>query len=234
MRCCSRTSSSRRAEPAPREDDVLGMLMAARDEQGRGLDDDLLRDQLLTLLNAGHDTVTAAMCWAVHHLHRHPAALQRAQEEARAAPDDPMAWAKLPWLSACCAEALRVVPIIPSVGRALAEPLELLGHRLPAGVRVMAPCYLSHRDPELWEAPTSFRPARFLGARPIPYVYYPFGGGARLCIGGAFASMERNILLAALLRETDMTLCEPDAPPARVSLTLIPRGGVDVCFRKRA
>jgi cytochrome P450 len=177
----------RRADPdlAERED-VLSMLLLARDADGRPLDDDEIRDELVTLLVAGHETTSALLAWAVHDAVRHPGAFDRlaAREEGYA--------------EALVRESLRLRPPLPAVVRKLQRPLTIAGHDLPAGTTV-APCAaLVHRRPELYPDPDAFRPERFLDAPPTTYGWLPFGGGVRRCIGASFAQMEARLVLEEL------------------------------------
>ena len=215
-----------RRRAAPAGDDVLSLLLAARDEDGRGLSEDDLRDELLTMLVAGHETTATALTWAIHHLLDHPDALARARAEA-AASDDPLA--ERPWIEAVTRETLRLTPVVPMTARYLARPARIGGRDLPAGV-VVAPCiWLTHRRADLWPAPERFDPARFLGVKADPYAYLPFGGGARRCLGMGFAALEMRVVLAEVLRRLQLQRA-PGAPPRpmRRGVTLAPSGGVTV------
>jgi cytochrome P450 len=177
----------RRAAPdlAERED-ILSLLLLARDEDGAPLADRDVRDELLTLLVAGHETTAATIAWAVHFLARDRAAQDR------------LAAGEPGWAEAVVTETLRLRPPVPLVVRRLKAPFAVGGRLLPAGATV-APCaLLVHRDPRIHADPTAFRPERFLGVRPGSSTWLPFGGGVRRCIGAAFAQLEARVVLERL------------------------------------
>ncbi len=219
-------------------DDVLSMLLQARDEQGGAMTDQELHDEMLTLLIAGHETSATTLAWTVHHLTRNPAAMARVREEIDAvvggAPVTPEHVGRLEWLDAAIKETLRLTPIVPMVARKLARPARIGGHDLPEGVVALASIYLTHRRPELWPDPERFDPARFVGRRIDPYHYYPFGGGTRRCLGMAFANFEMKIVLATILSRVELQR----APGAEVRLvrrgiTFAPSGGMPVVATAR-
>lgn len=226
--------SERRKQHTPGTD-ILSMLVHVQDEEGEHLSDAEIADHLLTLLNAGHETTTSALSWLIHHLHKSPDHLDRLREEIESLGPNPdsLALAKAPWLAACSSESLRLVPTILSVGRTVHHPFELLGTEIPVGCRVMAAAYLSHRMEDDWEQPEQYNPTRFLREKPSPYVFYPFGGGARTCIGSRFAEMELRVIAGTLLSRTRLTLLDPGAEPVRKSVAVVPRGGVDVVVESR-
>lgn len=212
-------------------EDVLSMLLQARDEQGGHLDDDEIRDELRTLLFAGHETTAIALCWAVDAVGRHPAVAKRLAEELASLPADahPEAIAALPYLEAVCNESLRLYPIVTEVLRGLHEPLELGGYSLRPPTCVSASILGVHMSPEVYPEPEAFRPERFLERKFGPHEFLPFGGGHRRCIGAAFAGFELRVVLGTLLREHKVELCNPHAPrPVRRNVTLAPEGGVPV------
>jgi cytochrome P450 len=211
-----RVIRERRSDP-PGED-VLGLLLSARDEEGDPPTDDELRDQLVTLLAAGHETTATALAWALERLARHPGAVARlrAGEEG--------------YLDATVNEVLRVRPVLSIAPRKTLVPFRVGGWELPAGVHV-APCmYLTHRRPELYPDPTAFRPERFLnGESPGRYGFVPFGGGTRRCLGAAFATMEMREVLRVVAERVDL---RPERPAGermrRRSVTLSPSRGARV------
>src|SRR5262249_22752429 len=163
----------------------LSLLVQATYEDGRPLEDQALRDELMTMLLAGHETTATALAWAVSHVLGHPEVRVRLLEELRDVGPalDPQRVTRLEYLDAACRETLRLTPIIPLVGRRLTRPMHIGGQDLPAGV-VAAPCiYLAHRRVERWPEPARFRPERFLESKPTPYEFLPFGGGVRRCLG---------------------------------------------------
>src|SRR3954451_784707 len=174
----------RRAAPDLAErTDVLSLLLQARDETGEGMSDAELRDQVVTLLLAGHETTATSLAWAFERLTRTPHALARAKEG-----DDA-------YLDAVTQETLRVKPVISDVVRKLKRPATIAGVDLPAGAIVAPAIALVQRDPRRYEDPFAFRPERSLGEAAPPYTWIPFGGGIRRCLGAAFAQMEMRVVL---------------------------------------
>lgn len=225
----------------PARDDVLSLLIEARDEDGEPMTAQELRDELMTMLVAGHDTVATGLAWTLHHLTEDAGALDRAYREVddrRAGGDGSGsgdgAQGELPWIDAVVKEALRLIPVLPVVGRRLQTDMRLGGVDLPAGVRASPNVYLVHRDPALWAHPLQFDPARFLDAKPGPYVYFPFGGGARRCIGAAFALFEMRVVLATILRRLEIERAPGGAVrPVRHGVALAPSGGMPLVVRDR-
>ncbi len=228
----------RRARGAQRRNDILSMLVDARDERGLAMSDVELRDELVTLLLAGHETTATLLGWALYHVLSRPALLARLCGEL----DDVVGDArltdahlpKLGYLDATLKETLRLTPVVPMVGRKLSEPMHILGYDMPAGA-VLVPCaYLTHRRADVWPEPERFEPERFLDARIDPYAFYPFGGGTRRCIGAAFALFEAKIVLAEVLRHVELELV-----PGYVGhvesrgVTFAPRGGVPARVKAR-
>jgi cytochrome P450 len=186
-------------------EDVLALLLGARDEAGQPMSDAEIRDQLLTLLSAGHETTATALTFVVQSFLEHPEVLAEVRAEIErvvGAGDLVPRIGQLEYLDATIKEALRLRPVAPVVGRVLAEPMELGPWRLPAGVMVVPTIYLAHRRPEAWKDPERFDPRRFLDGKPTPAEYFPFGGGVRRCIGAAFATYEMKVVLGQLVRRT--------------------------------
>ncbi len=198
----NRQIAERRANPAGRED-ILAMLVEARDEEGAGLSDAQIYDQLQTLLGAGSETTAFALAWALYWLHRHDDARARLLAELDALGDepDPERVARLPYLSAVCNETLRLRPIVHDMVRTLTRPMTLKGVELPAGVAVSAAASIVHERPELYPEPERWRPERFLERKFSTSEFLPFGGGHRRCVGAAFAVYELKQVLATVLRE---------------------------------
>lgn len=192
--------------------DVLSLLLSAVDEQGEPMTDGELRDELMTLLLAGYETTSLALAWAIEDIVRRPEVLGRILDEIAAAG---RADAPLPYLDATIKEVLRLRPIIPLLGRRLAQPVTLREFEIPTGTYVLPCVYLANRHPGHWERADEFVPERFLDKKPDPYLWIPFGGGARRCIGMAFALFEMRVVLSSLLPA--LTLRLPDKP-AKVSL----------------
>jgi cytochrome P450 family 135 len=202
-------------------DDVLSLMLQATHEDGTPMSDLELRDQLVTLLVAGHETTATALSWAIERLTRHPDKLERLTDEVRAGDDE--------YLKAVVTETLRLRPVIVLVARRLTCPLEIGGWTLPAGTTV-APCiYLVHRRPEVYPEPDRFLPERFLERPPGTYTWIPFGGGVRRCLGGPFAQYEMEVVLRELVLRRRLRPARP--APERVfrrGITETPRHNAEV------
>jgi len=210
-------------------EDILSLLLAARHEDGSPMPDDDVVDELMTLLFAGHETTAITLAWAMHQIHADPDLLERIRAEIGALPGDaaPDDLARLPWLSAVVDETLRLRPVVPLVARVLAKDFVLRGWELPAGAAVGVSLLLLHHQPDIYPDPFAFRPERFVERTFTPFEYAPFGGGARRCIGAAFAQMEAKLVLATWLREGRFVPVGPAEPRSeRRNVTLGPRGGV--------
>jgi cytochrome P450 len=238
-----RLIASRRERGTSGHDDILTLLLEARYEDGTAMTDADLRDELMTLLAAGHETSATALAWAFACLAHDPDAQRRAHEEVDrllggGAPDDAVTQIELPYVDAVLKEAMRLYPVVYAVGRVLDKPRVIGGHTVPSGHAVFLSIYLTHHDPVLWPDPERFDPERFLGTRTgpenraTPYTYLPFGGGVRRCIGMAFALYEMRIVLAAALRRFRI---EPAgrARPTRRTVTMAPSDGGRVTLRNR-
>jgi cytochrome P450 family 110 len=189
-----------------------------------------LRDELLTLLLAGHETTATALSWALYWMQAQPEVLAQLRSELAALPgdNDAMAITKLPYLNAFCSEVLRIYPIALIVSpRQLHQPMALSDLHFEAGA-LLAPCiYLTHRRPDLYPNPEVFRPERFLERSFSPSEYFPFGGSNRRCIGAAFALFEMKLVLARIIQRLDLQLAEPGpVRPSRRGVTVAPKGGV--------
>ena len=217
----------RRAEGVAGRDDILSLLLAARDENGEPMSDEELRDQMITLLFAGHDTTATSLAFAFHNVLGHPEVLDRLRAE--------LAQGKSEYVDATAKETLRLNPIVSEVGRVLSRPMRIGGWDLPAGVAA-APCiYLTHRRPDLWPEPERFDPERFVGRRTSPYEFFPFGGGVRRCLGMAFALYEIRIVLSEVLFRVELRLATGyRMQPVRRSITLAPSRGMPVVVARRA
>jgi cytochrome P450 len=211
----------REAADFEQREDVLSMLLAASHEDGSPMSDVEIRDELLTLLVAGHETTATALAWAVERLARHPEKLERLRAEVLAGEDA--------YLKATIQETLRLRPVISIVIRKLTEPVELGGYELPAGARVVPAIHLVHRDPEIYPEPAEFQPERFLEKPPGTYTWFPFGGGIRRCLGAAFAQFEMEVVLRELVKRHDVRPADP-APEAnyRRAITETPRHDAEV------
>jgi cytochrome P450 len=209
----------RRAPDLAERDDVLSLLLQARHDDGSEMSDKELRDELMTLLVAGHETSATALSWALDALTHHPGALERLRDEVDGGDDA--------YLDAVIKETLRLRPVIALVLRRLTEPMEIGGRLLPAGVNV-APCiYLLHRRPDVYDEPRAFRPERFLDKQPGTYTWIPFGGGVRRCLGASFAQFEMKVVLRELVSRLDIRAARPE-PERRIRRAIVfapERGG---------
>jgi cytochrome P450 len=207
-------------------EDILSMLMLAEFEDGGRMDDTELRDQLMTLLLAGHETTATALAWTFDLLLRHPAALGRLRESLAAGEED--------YLRATISESLRLRPVIPLAGRRLAKELSVDGLTLPAGTDVTPAIWLTHTRADIYPEPFAFKPERFLDGAPDTYGWVPFGGGIRRCIGASFAEFEMRIVLREVLTRCDLHKANP-APEktGRRNITLSPKDGTPVIVSAR-
>jgi cytochrome P450 family 135 len=207
--------AARRADPG---EDILSLLVAARFEDGEPMDDAEIRDQLMTLLLAGHETTATGLAWTFDLLLRHPHVLER----LGAGEDDA-------YLRAVVAESLRLRPVVPLAGRRLSEELRVNGHVLPPETDVTPAIWLAHTRPDRYPEPYAFRPERFLDDAPATYAWIPFGGGVRRCLGAAFAEMEMRVALAEIVRRRTLRPASGSAERvARRNVTFSPRGGTMV------
>ena len=220
--------AERRADPdLEQRDDILSSLVAARFDDDTGMDDAELRDQLMTLLLAGHETTATALAWSFDMLLRHPAQLGRLREEIDQGVEDS-------YLRATITEVLRLRPVVPLAGRRLATELRADGVDLPVGTDVTPAIWLAHTRPEIYPDPLAFRPERFLENPPDTYSWIPFGGGVRRCLGAAFAEFEMRIVLREVLGRYELRAASPR--PERVgrrNVTLSPRAGTPVIVTAR-
>jgi cytochrome P450 len=200
-------------------EDILSMMVAARHEDGSPMSDGEMRDELLTLLTAGHETTATSLAWAVERLCRHPEKLERLREEVGAGEEA--------YLTATIQETLRLRPVIPIVGRRLIEPVEIGGYELPDGVSVTPCIYLIHRNPDVYPDPEAFLPERFLDHPPGTYTWIPFGGGVRRCLGASFAQFEMSVVLRELVKRRAIR-------PARRGPEKIFRRGITETPRRNA
>jgi cytochrome P450 len=213
--------------------DILSLLLQARDEDGLAMTDGELRDELVTLLLAGHETTATSVAWAIERLVRHPEKLGRLTAEIDGGGADE-------YMTAVVNETLRVRPVVPVVVRMLQQELQVGAHRLPAGTRVAPSIYLTNRNARVYEDPGAFRPERFLGSAPETFSWIPFGGGIRRCIGASFALLEMKLMLRTILSELEPRLPEPGRRwrkgewNRRRAVTLVPAAGARVLWQRRS
>ncbi len=213
----------RRGAPETAErNDVLSVLLQARDEQGKPMTDEELRDELMTLLVAGHETTATSLAWAFELLLRNPSELETLQRELDGGTDGE-------YLDAVIKETLRLRPVVPGVVRKLTAPWTLGRYELPAGIRVAPNIYLTHRRPDIYAEPERFRPERFLETPPDTYSWIPFGGGIRRCLGASFAQYEMRIVIPAILRNVKLrAVGDSPEPIRRRAITFVPENDARV------
>jgi cytochrome P450 len=208
-------------------EDILSLMLTARYEDGSTMDDGHVRDELRTLLIAGHETTAITIAWALDRLHRDAAVRERLLAEIDGTDGSAEALAKLPYLGAVIDETLRLCPVVEVVFRKLTKPWRFGGYDLPAGVSIAPAIGLVHMREDLYPEPERFRPERMLERKPGPFELLPFGGGNRRCIGAAFAHYEARIALGTMLREWTLELREPGpVKVVRRSVSLGPATGV--------
>jgi cytochrome P450 len=220
--------AARRADPRRSEKlDILALLMSARGDDGEQLSDNEIRDDLITLMLAGHETTATTLAWVFDLLLHHPDALRRVQAEAISGGED--------FTTAVINETLRIRPPAPFTARVAAQPFPIGGYCIEAGTRIVVHIIAINRNPQTYAHPNEFRPERFLGGRPQTYAWVPFGGGIKRCLGASFSMRELITVLHALLREGEFSAVDEKAERiVRRSIMLAPQHGTRVRFRPRA
>ncbi|MBS9391400.1 MAG: cytochrome P450 [Dolichospermum sp. WA123] len=222
----------RRENFDPQRTDILTLLIVARDEHGEAMTDEELRDELITLLVAGHETTATAISWAFYWIHKLPEVREKLLAELDSLGENPDSNTifKLPYLTAVCNETLRIYPIaMLTFPRKVKTPISLCGYQLEAGTIIMGSIYLTHQREDIYPQPEKFNPERFLEKQFSPYEFLPFGGGARRCIGLAFAQMEMKLILAKVLKTWSMKLVNTDEiKPQRRGLVTGPNGPINL------
>jgi cytochrome P450 family 110 len=210
--------------------DVLSLMMAARDENGQAMTDEQLRDELLTILFAGHETTATTLAWAFYQIHQRLDVREKLLQELDRLGEDssPMEIAQLPYLTAVCQETLRMYPVLPVIfPRVTKAPVKIAGYSFDAETTLMPSIYLVHYREDLYPNAQKFKPERFLERQYSASEYLPFGGGSRRCLGYALAGLEMKLVLATILSKYQLALAE-DKPVKlqRRGFTLAPTGGV--------
>jgi cytochrome P450 len=210
-------------------DDILTMLLEARHEDGSPMSEQELRDELMTLLVAGHETTASSLAWAFERITRCPEVLDRLAQEAAAGDGDE-------YITATIQETLRRRPVLPNVApRLVVKETEVGGWRYPPGVCLVGNAYLVHHDPEIYPDPYAFRPERFLEQPPGTYTWIPFGGGRRRCLGASFAQLEMQIVLRSVFANREVrAAANGHEPPGRRNITIKPAGGARTVLDERS
>ncbi len=221
--------SEHRSDPEIADrDDILSMLIQARFDDGTEMSDREVRDQLMTLLLAGHETTATGLAWAFDLLFRNPEQLARLTEEVRSGDDHD-------YTDAVIDETLRVRPVVPFTGRELREPTTLDGFDFEPGQVLLVAMWLTHTRADLYPEPFAFKPERFLDGSTETYSWIPFGGGTRRCIGAAFAELEMRVALRTILRECELRpASEAPEKPIRRNVTMSPAGGTPALMKRRS
>jgi cytochrome P450 len=216
----------RRAEPGHEErEDVLSLLMGARDEDGNPMNDEELRDEMVTVLGAGHETTATGLAWAIERLVRNPAVLAKLRDSLAAGDEE--------YLGAVVKETLRARPVIVDVARKLKAPATIGGYELPAGQFVLPAIAALHYREDLFPEPEQFRPERFLDGNADNYAWIPFGGGIRRCIGAAFAEYEMRTILREFVERAELRPVDPKPERVKVrNITLAPARGTRVVLKR--
>jgi cytochrome P450 len=220
----------RRANLDPNAIDILTMMLLARDENGERLSDQEVRDELLTLLFAGHDSSSSTFSWAFYWIYSNPAVRDRliAEIDSLGASPDPMEIVQLPYLSAVGSESLRIQATVPSSStRITTEPVSINGFEYPIHSVIVPAQHLTHQRPELYPEPRQFNPDRFLERRFSPSEYYPYGGGTRRCVGAVFASFQMKLIVSTILQDFSLDLAETrPIKTVRRGINMAPGSGV--------
>ncbi|MBD2165714.1 cytochrome P450 [Calothrix membranacea FACHB-236] len=218
-------------------EDILSLLMSARDEAGQPMSDVELRDELMTMLFAGHETTAIALAWALYWIHYLPEVREKLLQELNSIDmvnADPMAISQLPYLNAVCSETLRIYPVaFFAFPRILRNDMQFIGYDLPKGMYLSICIYLTHQRSDIYPEPKRFRPERFLERQFSPYEFIPFGGANRRCLGAAFAMFEMKLVLANILSQYSLELLDKvPLQPVRRGIVFAPPGGVRLAVRE--
>ncbi|BAY82336.1 cytochrome P450 [Calothrix parasitica NIES-267] len=212
--------------------DVLSLMMAVRDENGESMTDEELKDEMITILFAGHETTATALSWAFYQIYQNPDVIEKLQLELKSLGENPnpLEIAKLPYLSAVCQETLRMYPVLPVLFPRIAKsPVKIAGIEFDAETVFMPSLYLVHYREDLYPDPEQFKPQRFLEKQYSPSEYFPFGGGSRRCLGYALALLEIKLVIATVISKYQ--LASSDDKPVKIQrrgFTLAPSGGVEI------
>ena len=216
--------------------DVLSLMMAVRDENGESMTDEELKDEMISILFAGHETTATALSWAFYQIYQNPDVIEKLQLELKSLGENPnpLETAKLPYLSAVCQETLRMYPVLPVLFPRIAKsPIKIAGIEFDAETIFMPSLYLVHYREDLYPDPEQFKPQRFLEKQYSPSEYFPFGGGSRRCLGYALALLEMKLVIATVISKYQ--LASSDDKPVKIQrrgFTLAPSGGVKMVVKE--
>lgn len=225
----------RRANPEKQGSDILSLMLQVTDEDGQPMSNEQLKDELMTLLVAGHETTATSLAWAFYWLEKYPDIKEKLTQEIESLGKnpDPLEISRLPYLTAVCHETLRLYPIVPiAFARISNQDLQIMGHQFPTGTTFVPCIYSTHHREDLYPHSQQFKPERFLERQYSPYEFLPFGGGVRLCLGYALAMLEMKLVLATILSQYNLELAS-DQPikPMRRGGTLAPSNGVPLVVK---
>lgn len=228
---------SKRMQKDPSRTDILSLMISARDEQGEGMTDVELRDELITLLLAGHETTATSLCWALYWIHHQPQVREKLLQELnglRTNPD-PTDIFRLPYLTAVCQETLRIYPpLFLTWPRILKAPLQVGGYQFKTDTTLLPCIYLTHQREDLYPEPKQFKPERFLERQYSPFEFFAFGGGNRRCLGAALAMFEMKLVVATLLSNYQLALTDNrPVKPQRRAFFLAPAAGFKMVMTGR-
>ena len=214
--------------------DVLGVLMNTKDENGELLGNDYIHTELNSILSAGHETTAVALGWTLYELGRHPEVVKKLREElsAHGADPDPGLLLTLPYLDAVCKEAIRLHPILAECARIPMQPMDIAGHHIPAGQALAISIVGIHHDPQLYPQPDIYRPERFLERNYSVYEFLPFGGGHRRCMGAGLAEYTMRIALAEVITHWDIEAAGEDFDTRR-NIAMGPKHGIRLKIKVR-
>jgi cytochrome P450 family 110 len=229
--------AERKAEVDSSRTDILSLMMATRDEAGEPMTDVELRDELMTLLIAGHETTATSLTWALYWIHKQPQVRENLLQELETLEEqpEPNSIFRLPYLNAVCSETLRIYPVaINTLNRLVKSPLKIGGYEFAPGTLLIPSVYLTHHREDLYPDSFAFKPERFLERQFSPFEYLPFGGGNRRCLGMAFALFEMKLVLATVVANWEMELADSQpVQPVRKGLLFGPKGGVPMVINGR-
>lgn len=219
-------------------EDILSLMLSVKDEDGKPMKDEEIRDELITILFTGHETTASSIAWAFYWIHYLPEVKEKLLAELKEIDDfsDTNAITKLPFLSAVVAETLRInPPILFAFSRKLKEPYSMMGYNFPSGTIFMPSIYLTHYREDIYPEPKKFKPERFLARQFSPYEYFPFGGGNRHCLGSVFALFQIKLVIATILSQVELQLLDKyPLKPSRRGVLFTPSGGVKMALKATA